>query len=109
MPVHKSNSRICQPWVCQRYDSVAQAAAELPGKDIEDIWGITSVRNPAFQYRRWRDRTTPQKVAKPRRTRQRMALTRRKKFGPMRCGMKRTAMISVVNQVIRPAVAIRIP
>ena len=38
-----------------------------------------------------------------------MALTRRKKVGPMRWGMKRTTMISVVNQVMRPAAATRIP
>ncbi len=31
-----------------------------------------------------------------------MVLTRRKKFGPMWCGMKRTATVSAVNQVIRP-------
>jgi len=38
-----------------------------------------------------------------------MALTKRKKVGPMRCGMKRTATVSAVNQVIMPAMAIRIP
>src|SRR5208282_412098 len=58
---------------------------------------------PVFQCMRWRDRTMAQNVAKPRRIRPRMALTRRKKIGPMRCGMKRTTTVSVVNQVIRPA------
>ena len=37
------------------------------------------------------------------------ALTRRKKFGPMRWGMKRAMTDSAVNQVIRPAVAIGVP
>ena len=32
-----------------------------------------------------------------------MALTRRKKIGPMRFGMKRTTTTSVANQVVRPA------
>ena len=38
-----------------------------------------------------------------------MALTRRKKVGRMRRGMKRTTTISAVNQDIRPAAANRIP
>ena len=50
-----------------------------------------------------------QNVAKPRRIRPRMALTRRKKIGPIRLGMKRTTMTSAANQVIRPAAGIRIP
>ena len=66
-------------------------------------------RNAASQRGRWRDRTIAQNVAKPRRIRPRMALMRRKKFGPMRCGMKRTMTVSAVNQVVKPAVAIRIP
>jgi hypothetical protein len=38
-----------------------------------------------------------------------MALTRRKKFGPMQWGMNRMTTVSAVNQVISPAEAIRIP
>jgi hypothetical protein len=44
------------------------------------------VGNPLFQCKKWRDRTIAQNVAKPRRIRPRMELTRRKKIGPMRGG-----------------------
>src|SRR5258708_37240559 len=44
------------------------------------------VGNPASQWWKWRDRRIAQNVAKPRRVRPRMALTRRKKDGPERGG-----------------------
>ena len=66
-------------------------------------------RNPAPQCQRWRHRTIAQNVANPQRINPSTALTRRKKFGPMRCGMKRTTTVSAANQVVKPTVAIRIP
>ncbi len=63
----------------------------------------------APQCRRCWDRSIAQYAAKPRRIKPRMALAKRKKFGPMRCGMKRTATAKAVNQVAKPAATVTTP